>query len=243
MKTMICLILDRSGSMGGRETDVIGGVNRFLADQKKLPDPASVALVRFDTGAIERFREMQDLAGCAELDANDFQPRGGTPLLDAIGQTLTKLDEDWKVVKPDAAIVVVVTDGYENSSREFTKGRIKDMIESREKSGKWSFIYLGANVDAFAEGGAMGFAAHNTASYDSTARGTHALYASVSASVSAKRMSHDLNAGALGGKIEEDGTLTKANPAPSAAAGPSNPPAANAAPVWKEPGQTWQPPQ
>ncbi len=101
MKAMICIILDRSGSMSGRETDVIGGVNSFLADQKKLAEPASIALVRFDTEAIERFRPMVALEQCEALQASEYQPRGGTPLLDAIGQTVTQLDEDWKREQPD----------------------------------------------------------------------------------------------------------------------------------------------
>src|SRR3990167_6944268 len=96
MKTMICLILDRSGSMHGRENDVIGGVNSFIEEQKKLPDPASIAFVRFDTEAIERFRAMGPLSEVQPLTLADYQPRGGTPLLDAVGTTIAKLDDDWK---------------------------------------------------------------------------------------------------------------------------------------------------
>lgn len=238
MNTMICLILDRSGSMEGRQADVIGGVNRFLAEQKALPDPASIAMVRFDTGGIERFREMVDLKECKPLLAEEYVPRGGTPLLDAVGVTLAKLDEDWKAVSAERAILIIVTDGHENSSREYTKAQIKNMIESREKSGKWAVMYFGANVDAFAEGGGMGVAAHNTAGYANTQQGTHALYATMSASVSAKRASGDMTAGALGGNIDEDGKVDRQ---PAAPATPASKTAS--APTWQEPGRAWQPPQ
>jgi uncharacterized protein YegL len=233
LKTMICLILDRSGSMAGREKDVIGGVNTFLDEQKKLPHPASVAFVRFDTGAIERFRPMGPLKKAEPLVAGDYVPQGGTPLLDAIGQTIVALDSDWKTEKPDQAIVVIVTDGLENSSTEYKKAQIKDMITSREASGKWMFVYLAANVDAFAEAGAIGVLAANTAGYTSTAAGTAALYSATSQTVSATRMTGSKVAGNLGGDIKEDGKVEKKkgnSPSPIAAAKP-----------WLEP--KWTPPQ
>src|SRR3990167_1018571 len=204
MKTMICLILDRSGSMGGRENDVVNGVNSFIEEQKKLPDPASIACVRFDTEATERFRPMQSLADIKPLERGEYQPRGGTPLLDAVGTTIAKLDEDWKVEQPERAVVVVVTDGEENRSREYSKSKVKEMIESRQTSGKWAFIYLGANVDAFHEARGMGFAAANTGCYTNTAAGTMAMYAAVGQSVSQMRATGATVAHNLGRDIGED---------------------------------------
>jgi uncharacterized protein YegL len=234
MKTMICLILDRSGSMNGREADVIGGVNAFLDDQKKLPDPASIAFVRFDTGNVERFREMKPLADVEPLQASEYQPRGGTPLLDAIGQTIVALEDDWKREKPDRAIVVIVTDGEENASHEFTKDKIKALIEARQNSKLWAFVYLGANVDAFHEAGAMGFSASNTAGYTNTTRGTAKMYATASAGVSHMRMSGHTEAHNLGRNIgeDDDDDINRAL-APTPAA-PPTPPIA--------PGSTWTPP-
>ena len=236
MKTMICLILDRSGSMGGREKDVIGGVNAFIDEQKKLPDPATIAFVRFDTEAIERFRDMSNLAECKPLTVADFQPRGGTPLLDAIGQTIVALDEDWKREQPERAICVIVTDGEENSSRKYKKEQIKQLIQARQDSGKWAFIYLGANVDAFHEAGQMGFSASNTAGYKNTAMGTAALYAAASDTVSTMRMTGSTLATNLGGNIEEDGSLLNKQPTKPVAAAP--------VPEWKTPSgnASWTPP-
>lgn len=209
MKTMICLILDRSGSMGGRENDVINGVNSFLDEQKKLPDPASIAFVRFDTEATERFRPMQNLTEMKPLERSEYSPRGGTPLLDAVGSTITALDDDWKKEQPERCIMVIVTDGEENSSREYTKSKVKELIQARQDSGKWAFIYLGANVDAFQEAGSMGIALANAASYQNTFKGTASLYRTVSASASNMRQTGNMTATNLGGDIDEDGKVTK----------------------------------
>ncbi len=239
MKTMICLLLDRSGSMGGKEGDVIGGVNAFLDEQKKLPDPASLAMVRFDSQGIERFRAMGPLSEAQHLTAADYQPRGGTPLLDAVGTTIVKLDDDWKTEAPERCIMVIVTDGQENESHEYTKAKVAELIKARQDSGKWAFIYLGANVDAFAEAGSMGIMASNSAGYTNTARGIKAMYAGVSASVGTMRSTGATQAHNLGGNIGEDGTLDTAHPA-----APTNSPV-NAAPAsWTapQPQTVWTPP-
>lgn len=240
MKTMICLILDRSGSMGGRENDVINGVNSFLEEQKKLPDPASIAFVRFDSEAIERFRPMQALGEVKPLAREEYQPRGGTPLLDAVGRSIAQLEEDWKAEKPDRAIVVIVTDGEENSSKEYTKAKIQALIKARQDSGLWAFIYLGANVDAFAEAGSMGISTANTAGYTNTAAGNKAMYATFSASVGRMRSTGATLAHNLGGNIDEDGGVNaKGVPAPASTA----PSATWAPPVSSTAGNSaWTPP-
>lgn len=236
MKTMICLLLDRSGSMNGREADVIGGVNAFLAEQKALPDPASIAMVRFDSMGIERFRAMGPLNEAKELTAADYQPRGGTPLLDAVGSTIVKLDDDWKAEAPERCIMVIVTDGQENESREYTKAKVAELIKARQDSGKWAFIYLGANVDAFSEAGSMGIAAANTGGYVASAQGMSAMYAATSESVRHMRTTGATLSANLGGNIREDGTLDK----PQSVAGVSK-----TAPSWSTPkpqATGWTPP-
>lgn len=237
MKAMICLILDRSGSMAGREADVIGGVNTFIDEQKKLPDPASIAMVRFDSAAVERFRPMQALAEVKPLTAEDYQPRGGTPLLDAIGKTLAELENDWKAEQPERAILVIVTDGQENESREYTKTKIKEMIESRQASGKWAIVYLGANVDAFSEAGSLGILGANTGGYVNSARGTKAVYAAMSESVTQMRATGATAAHNLGRNIAEDEDTNPRAPNPI--------PAPTAAPSWSAPKAAgpWTPPQ
>lgn len=241
MKTMICLILDRSGSMAGREDDVVGGVNKFLEEQKKLPDPASVALVRFDSEAIERFRPMTELASVTPISRDDFQPRGSTPLLDAVGQTIAALDDDWKREQPERCIVVIVTDGQENCSHEYTKTKLKEMIQARQESGKWAFIYLGANIDSFMEAGSIGVAAANVANYKNTAQGVNAMYGAASGTVAMMRATGQTVATNLGGDIEEDGTVVKTTQTTTGSA--------TTIPPWTPPSTTgsatttWSPPK
>lgn len=215
MKTMICLILDRSGSMGGRENDVVNGVNAFIEEQKKNPDPATIAFVRFDSENVERFRQMANLAEVAPLARAEFEPRGGTPLLDAVGRTIVELDNDWARERPDRAVVVIVTDGEENSSREYTKEKVKQMITAREDSKQWAFIYLGADVDAFQEAGALGIKTLNTASYTKSAAGMAAAYHAVGQTVNSMRQTGVMDAQNLGGDIAEDGTVTKPTASPT----------------------------
>jgi uncharacterized protein YegL len=209
-KTLICLLLDRSGSMSGKEEDVVGGVNQFLEKQKKMPDPAIIKMVRFDAwdgkSKIETFRETQSLFTAAPISTDDYQPRGMTPLLDAIGQTLNHLEEDWHKEQPDRAICVIVTDGLENCSKEYNKDQIKSMIEDRQDSDKWSFIYLGADVNAFNEAGSMGIPFQNTACYQVQGDGMFMAFSSA-ASIAVSSVRSGLSVDNLGGDIDENGQM------------------------------------
>jgi uncharacterized protein YegL len=236
MKTMICLILDRSGSMHGRESDVIGGVNNFIDDQKKLPDPASMAFVRFDSEAIERFRDMTPLEKVEHLQKADFQPRGSTPLLDAVGRTITVLDEDWRKEKPERAIVIIVTDGFENASQEYKKEKIKAMIKARQDSGLWAFIYLGANVDAFDEAAAMGIPMSNSAGYTASFAGTAKMYKTVSDTAVKMRATGQTVADNLGRDLGEEPDIPETTITPSIIKPTWSPPTGAAmSDVWKPP--------
>lgn len=219
MKTMICVLLDRSGSMAGQESDVVGGVNTFIEEQKKLPDPATIALVRFDSEGVERFRAMENLADAKPITAADFQPRGSTPLLDAIGKTIGDLDADWVREQPDRCVMVIVTDGQENYSREFNLAKVKELIKARQDSGKWAIIYLGADVDAFSEAGGLGIPMANSAGYTKTAAGNKAMYSTLSASVGVMRATGATVAHNLAKNIGED------DPSTPAKTGPWTPPA------------------
>jgi uncharacterized protein YegL len=237
MKTMICLILDRSGSMSGHEGDVIGGINTLLNDQKKLPDPASVAFVRFDSQAIERFRPMTPLAQVEPLTDAEYTPRASTPLLDAVGQTIIELEADWRQQRPDRAVVVIVTDGLENSSREFTKQQVCSLIKARQDSGKWAFIYLGADVDAFAEAGGLGIARSNTAGYVKTSAGVRHMYHRVSRSVEHVRSTGEVLVKNLGYNLREsdaEDEVAAQALEPSAPASPTTEGATHT-PVWTPP--------
>lgn len=141
-------ILDRSGSMHGRETDVIGGFNKFLDEQKKLPGQACVTLVLFDD-RYEVVHNRKPLQDVPDLDDLTYFVRDNTALLDAVGKTL----KSAKTAKK--AIVFIFTDGQENASREYKKEAVKAMVEERQKAG-WEIHFIGAGIDAFAAGSGIG---------------------------------------------------------------------------------------
>lgn len=170
----IVMILDRSGSMYAIRDDTIGGFNAFLADQKELKAPGAISLFQFDD-VYEQVYQNMAIADAKPLTTATFVPRGSTALLDAIGRTLN-------TVTGENIVVVVITDGKENASREFRLDQIKALIAEREKAG-WNFVYLGANQDAFEVGGAMGFGVANTLSTSATAAGTQSMYSSLAANV------------------------------------------------------------
>lgn len=173
----LALIVDRSGSMGGKESDVIGGVNKFIEEHMKTGIPATVTVMKFDH---EFELETSDLAGFKTWGPSDYVPRGSTALLDAVGRTLTHLGPLVAKDDPENVIVVIITDGYENHSTEYKKPRIKQLIEHCQLHG-WAFLYLGAGVDAFSEAAGMGIAANTTTQYTPTNAGTQSAYANMTA--------------------------------------------------------------
>lgn len=158
--TEIIFVLDESGSMGSVRSDVIGGFNTFLEDQKEIPGEAVLTLVKFDT-EYTKLEEGTLLENVKELDNERYSPNGMTALLDAVGKTINEvtsrhatLEEDER---PAKTILVVFTDGHENSSREFTKvADLAKMVKEREDAG-WEVLFMGADIDAWGEGSSMGF--------------------------------------------------------------------------------------
>lgn len=148
-------ILDRSGSMDSCREDTIGGFNAFVREQREFG--GTLTLVLFDHEYQVVYKE-KPIGDVEPLTAETFVPRGSTALLDAIGRTI----KNTKSAKPT---VVILTDGHENCSREYTKAHIKDLVNQCTKDG-WTFVYLGANQDAFAEAGALGIAPATTLNYD-----------------------------------------------------------------------------
>ena len=149
-------LLDVSGSMESCWDDTIGGFNSFLSDQKATG--GTLTLIQFD----HEYRvtcELVKIDDVKPLTRETYKPRGSTALMDAIG----RLIKDWKGTSTPS--VVILTDGLENSSHKFTKAHIKDLIEAKTKEG-WTFAYLGANQDAFAEAGSIGIAPGCTMNYE-----------------------------------------------------------------------------
>lgn len=219
-KSMLFVLLDESGSMSGMNTDVIGSINKFIEDQRKLPDPAVIAIGVFTSQYPERvrfIRTMSDLKEVRLLSNEDYSPCGGTPLLDATGQSIQALDVDWAREKPDRCVFVTFTDGQENASTEFNRTKIKQMVQAREKSGLWNFLFLGTNIDSFLEGGTMGYTSNKMSNYVNTSVGTRSAIHKMSETVGTMRSFSNADFAAvgasadigLGGNIAEDGSVSK----------------------------------
>jgi hypothetical protein len=135
--------------------DVLGGFNAFVKEQ----DPnATLTLIQFDHEYKVSYEDLK-MSEVKPLTRETYKPRGSTALLDALGQFLK--------VSTVPGTVVIFTDGYENASKMYTKAHIKDLVEQKTKDG-WTFVYMGANQDAFAEAGSMGIRADYTMNYDVT---------------------------------------------------------------------------
>jgi len=169
--THISLIVDRSGSMITIKSDMEGGLRTFLKDQAALPGKCLVDLAIFDT----EFEQVY--TGRPVADARvALVPRGGTALLDAIGKTVVSLGERLSHMsaddRPENVIVAIITDGEENSSREWELDQIKKLIEMQQSEWSWKFVFLGANMDAIAAGSGMGLAKGMSMGYQASAAGT-----------------------------------------------------------------------
>ena len=184
--THITVILDRTGSMESVKTDTIGGFNHFLKDQKAAPGEATLTLVQFDSqDPYEVLADFAPIAEAKELTDATYVPRADTPLLDAIGRGINdigaKLAAKAEDQRPEKVLFVILTDGYENASREFTREKVMEMIKRQSETFKWQFVYLGANQDAIAVGASMGIPAQASMSYAHNKVGTEAAFASLSA--------------------------------------------------------------
>lgn len=171
-KTHIICVLDRSGSMSNIINDSIGGFNEFLKQQKALPDKATITVVLFDD-KYDLLYDNVDIKNAEELTNKVWCPRGTTALYDAIGKTINNEKANFARLgkeKPAKVLVCVVTDGYENASKEYKREDIQKLIKNCEKD-DWNFLYLAANQDAFAVGAGFGISYGNTITYTASSAG------------------------------------------------------------------------
>lgn len=161
----IAIVLDRSGSMHAVKADTEGGLKAFLAAQAEVPGPTTVSLYQFD----DRFQTVYESTPLANVPPFTLHPRGMTALLDAVGRTIGMLSDPlrWPDKEPTEMVVVILTDGQENASREYSREQVKSLIAQQEKAG-WRFVFLGADQDAFAAAGGIGIRSDTTLSYAGT---------------------------------------------------------------------------
>lgn len=163
--TDITVILDRSGSMNGKEEFVESGFKEFIEDQKQDEGQVLVSAVQFDT-------KYEKVFSGVDVQANpsiNLKPRGMTALYDAIGRAINETGQRFAALledqRPENVIFLIVTDGLENASKEFTSEKIKNMIQHQENKYSWQFIYLGSNQDAVIEAQKFGIIMDKAATY------------------------------------------------------------------------------
>jgi hypothetical protein len=193
-ETDVTVILDRSGSMDTISSDVIGGFNRFVADQQREPGECRLTLVQFDD-QYEVVYAGRPIAEAPRLSHDTFQPRGSTALLDAIGRTIDSTGARLSAVsdaeRPDRVLLVVITDGFENASARYTRERVFEMISRQQSVYSWSFLFLAANQDAIAAAAAVGIAPHQAMNFVPSGEGVEDASAALSSAVAMYRVSGD----------------------------------------------------
>lgn len=196
--THLYVLLDRSGSMEAIKAEVVEGLNGFILGQQRRGADARLTLVQFDTqDPAETIVDDLPIDRVRPLAWHDFQPRGGTPLLDATGLLIGKarLRTNLRAAEghPEDVVVVTVTDGQENSSREMTRERLRALVAERESAG-WTFVYLSAGLDAYADAQAYGYAEGSIQSFAPDAEGAGLAFASLDVAIGTLR--HRKRAGA-----------------------------------------------
>ncbi len=165
----IVFLLDRSGSMSGMESDTIGGFNGYLENRKN--SNAKVTTVLFDD-RYEMITERENISKVKKLDNKTYYTRGSTALLDAIGKTIKYMDEKGS----SKVLFIITTDGYENSSIEYSKKQVKELIQGHSQ---WEFIYLGADIDSYSEASSIGIRRDRTSNYTKSKKGMGKLFDSI----------------------------------------------------------------
>ena len=200
----LVFILDRSGSMGGLESDTIGGYNSMLSKQKKeKTGKVSVTTVLFDD-QYELLYNQVPIEKVSPMTEEEYYVRGSTALLDAIGKTVmqVKANQDRKEIK-DKVLFVIITDGMENASREYRVEQVKKLIEERKEKDNWEFLFLGANIDAIGAAQNIGIDSSRAVRFKSDKKGTAKNYEVLNEAIKEIRDGYQLNDSWKNG-IEED---------------------------------------
>lgn len=196
--TEIIFILDRSGSMGGLESDVIGGFNTMLKTQQAKEGDAIITTVLFD----DRYELLHDripLKGVQPLTKEEYYVRGSTALLDAVGTTIDKISGAHQHTAadecPEKTLVIINTDGLENASRHYPANRIREMIAQQKKSFGWDFIFIGANMDAVETAEHMGIDSSHAVTAMSDEQSMLLQFEAISHAVSSARFDEKFDGG------------------------------------------------
>lgn len=183
--THISVILDRTGSMESIRDDTIGGFNTFLKGLKDQTGTVTLTLAQFDSqDPYEIIHRFEQIGNISELTLKTYVPRASTPLLDALGRGINDLEKSLAELKekdqPSGVMMVVITDGRENASREFRKNQIEKMIKERTDKDNWQFVFLSADLEAINDATSIGIDKKAILHYQKSKKGTSRAWKSLS---------------------------------------------------------------
>lgn len=185
--TEIIFILDRSGSMTGLEDDTIGGFNGMIKKQRTEEGDANVTTILFDD-KIEMLHKRVDIERIKDITDKEYYVRGCTALLDAIGHSINFMINVEKGAKEEEraenVLFIITTDGYENSSTEYSYKKIKYMITNQKEKYNWKFLFLGANIDAISTAESFGISEEFASNYVCDEEGTKITYEAMNIAIS-----------------------------------------------------------
>ena len=176
--------------MSGLEKDTIGGYNSLMEKQRKLDGECVITTVLFDN-RYELLHDRIDLRAVAPITEKEYFVGGATALLDAIGRTIHKIaavqEHTAEEYRAEKVMFVIITDGEENASREYSAAQVKELIKRQKERYGWEFVFLGANIDAVETAGRFGIDANRAVDYVPDGRGTELNFRMMSETVAAFR--------------------------------------------------------
>lgn len=188
--TELVFILDKSGSMSGMETDTIGGYNSMLEKQQAVDGQCHITTALFDNH-YELLHDRIDIKAVSPITRREYFVGGSTALLDAIGTTIHKISSAQahtaEAYRAEKVMFVIITDGEENASREYSAQAVKELIERHKKDAGWEFIFLGANIDAATSAKEIGITPDRVQNFTADGKGVRLNYTVMSQAVTAFR--------------------------------------------------------
>ena len=199
----LVLILDKSGSMYGLEKDTIGGFNSMLDKQRESDLAVKVTAVMFNN-EVSTIYDRTALGEVKNITEKEYTPQGTTSLLDAVGNTLSKMKALPDIeAKGNKVLVVITTDGMENSSKEWTYDKVKKLISELQER-NFEFVFLGANIDAAKTAETIGIKKQNAMKYKNTGAGVKANFRAVNAMVADYARTGSMESQEWKKEVEED---------------------------------------
>ena len=186
-KTELIIVLDRSGSMSSIKKDMEGGLKSLIEKQAAEPGECLVSVYQFD----DHYEPVFEAVNAKKAPSVTLTPRGSTALRDALGKTINavgeRLAKTAEADRPSLVMLAVVTDGFENASKEFSQSQVASLVKHQREKYNWQFVFLGADQDSVLSGTSYGFSAAASMTYDKSSAGTVSTYSILSSKLSAMR--------------------------------------------------------